>query len=33
MEKEGLIGIAVASGAVLAIGGIVGLGIALASRK
>ncbi|XP_039765058.1 mitochondrial fission 1 protein [Pararge aegeria] len=33
MEKEGLIGMAVAGGAVLAIGGLVGLGIALASTK
>ncbi|KOB68967.1 putative tetratricopeptide repeat protein [Operophtera brumata] len=33
MEKEGLIGMAVAGGAVLALGGIVGLGIALASKK
>lgn len=33
MEKEGLIGMAVAGGAVLALGGIVGLGIALASSK
>ncbi|CAG9784148.1 unnamed protein product [Diatraea saccharalis] len=33
MEKEGLMGIAVAGGAVLALGGLVGLGIALASSK
>ncbi|CAK1602683.1 unnamed protein product [Parnassius mnemosyne] len=33
MEKEGLIGMAVAGGAVLALGGLVGLGIALASSK
>ncbi|XP_045762901.1 mitochondrial fission 1 protein [Maniola jurtina] len=33
MEKEGLLGMAVAGGAVLAIGGLVGLGIALASSK
>lgn len=33
MEKEGLIGMAVAGGAVLALGGLVGLGIALASKK
>ncbi|CAG9566471.1 unnamed protein product [Danaus chrysippus] len=33
METEGLVGMAVAGGAVLALGGLVGLGIALASRK
>ncbi|XP_047987960.1 mitochondrial fission 1 protein isoform X1 [Leguminivora glycinivorella] len=33
MEKEGLIGMAVAGGAVIAIGGLVGLGLALASSK
>ncbi|GLG96013.1 hypothetical protein R5R35_013413 [Gryllus longicercus] len=33
MEKEGLIGIAMAGGAVLAIGGLVGLGLALAKGR
>lgn len=32
MEKEGLKGMAIAGGAVLAIGGLVGLGIALAKK-
>nr|QBH73494.1 hypothetical protein [Nicoletia phytophila] len=32
MEKEGLIGAAIAGGAVLAIGGLIGLGIALAKK-
>lgn len=33
MEKETMTGVAVAGGAALVIGGLVGLGIALASRK
>ncbi|XP_044743026.1 mitochondrial fission 1 protein [Chrysoperla carnea] len=32
MEKEGLVGIAVVSGIVLAVGGLVGLGMALAKK-
>ena len=33
MEKEGLIGMAVVGGATLALGGLVGLGIALAKSS
>lgn len=32
MEKEGMVGMAVAGGAALVIGGLVGLGIALAKK-
>lgn len=33
MDKEALAGVAVAGGAALVLGGLVGLGLALASRK
>ena len=33
MEKEGLLGMAVAGGVVLAVGAVVGLGMAIASKK
>lgn len=33
MDKEGLVGMAVAGGAVLAVGALVGLGMAIASKK
>lgn len=32
MEKEGLVGIAITSGVVLAVGAIVGVGMAIASK-
>lgn len=33
MEREGMIGIAVASGAALVLGGLVGIGMAMARSK
>lgn len=33
MEKEGLMGVAVASGAALVLGGLIGLGMTLARSK
>lgn len=33
MEREGMIGIAVASGAALVLGGLVGIGMAIARSK
>ena len=33
LEKDGMIGMAVAGGAVVAVGGLVGLGLAMAGRQ